>query len=97
MLDHKCRNKACVRPDTEHVRLVTRKQNGENRAGAPVNSNTGVLGVSWHKRDQKFQGKVVHNGKAIHVGYFDSVKDAEYAVINKRNELFTHNEKDKGE
>src|SRR4051812_6604959 len=43
--DHICHNPACVRP--EHLRIVTRKQNNENRAGAQKNCKSGVRGVIW--------------------------------------------------
>lgn len=92
-LDHRhtC-PKNCVRPD--HLRPATRKQNMENLAGTSLGSS-GVRGVSWFARDKKWRGQVKHNYKVHHVGYFDTIGEAEVAVIAKRLELFTHNDADR--
>lgn len=92
-IDHICRNRACVRP--EHLRAATKKQNMENRVGANRNSKSGVLGVSWYKALSKWHAQITHNRSNIHLGYFDTVPEAEAAVIAKRLELFTHNELDR--
>lgn len=93
VIDHICHNTACVRP--EHLRLATNKQNVENQLGAQSHSTSGVRGVTWHKRDKKWQATVIHNWKRIHVGYFDSLAEAGAAAAAKRNELFTHNDADR--
>ena len=92
-VDHICHNKSCVRP--EHLRLATQKQNQENIRGPQSNSQSGVLGVSWAKRDQRWVAKVCHNGKRITVGSFKTIQEAEAAAIAKRLELFTHNDLDR--
>lgn len=85
--------KHCVNP--AHLRLATNKQNAENRAGAQVNSTTGIRGVYWHRRFNRWLAKVQHHGHQINVGYFDTPEEAERAVIAKRLELFTHNTVDR--
>lgn len=91
-IDHRATcPKHCVRP--EHLRLGTRKQNGENRAGAQANSRSGVRGVSWNKCS--WVAQVKHNGAYVYVGRFPTVAEARDAVIAKRNELFTHNDQDR--
>lgn len=92
MLDHKCRNTLCVRPD--HLRPATPKQNGENR-GLDRNNKSGVRGVRWKKYQQCWGATVVHNGVLIKVGLFKDIRDAEAVVVAKRLELYTHNELDK--
>lgn len=92
-LDHICHNHACLNP--EHLRLVTSKQNHEHKKGAQVNSTSGIRGVSWDKARGKWRAAVGHNGKHYGVGRFDSVEEAEAAVIAKRLELFTHNDWDR--
>lgn len=92
-IDHICHNRGCVNP--RHLRVVTPKQNNENRAGANPNSKSGVRGVHWRKDRQMWQA-VIHAGpKMHHVGYFIDLADAEAAAIAKRNELFTHNNVDR--
>lgn len=92
-IDHICHNRACVRP--LHLRPVTEKQNMENRERANRNSSTGVQGVYWSKVARKWQGQVQHHGKRHYAGVFNTLEEAEAAVIAKRNELFTHNNADR--
>lgn len=87
MVDHSCHVRHCVNPS--HLRLATPKQNAENRKGATRKSKSGVRGVRWHKASGKWVGQVGHNGKVHHVGVFDTVEAASYAVSIKRQELFT--------
>lgn len=94
-LDHYiCRIHHCVNPD--HVRVTTRKQNAENRAGANAGSKSGVRGVYWDKKRGKWFGQVKHNYRAYRIpGLFDTIAEAEKAVVAKRLELFTHSDMDK--
>lgn len=92
-IDHICHNRLCVRP--AHLRPTTRKQNGENRAGATSRSKSGVRGVSWVAGKSRWRAAVGHNGTNVHVGYFTDLAEAEAAVIAKRLELHTHNTRDR--
>jgi len=92
-IDHICHNRLCVRPD--HLRLVTRKQNNEHMAGAYRNSKSGIRGVAWQKDKNKWRVQVGHNGKLHNVGYFADFDEAAEAARLKRNELFTHNDRDR--
>jgi len=93
MLDHRCHNRACVRP--EHLRPVTTKQNQENRSGAQVNNkSSGVRGVTWNKQVGKWAATVRHNRAPHYLGLFADVASAEAAVVAKRRELFTHSDMD---
>ena len=86
--------KACVRPD--HLRSCTHKENAENRAGAQANNYTSaVRGVTWNKKNGKWQAQIKHHQKYYYIGLFSDLRDAEDAVIKKRNELFTHNDVDR--
>ena len=93
ILDHQCHNTVCVNPS--HLNPVTIQQNAENRSGAQVNSVTGVRGVNWSKAARKYEASVVLHQKRHYVGVFQSLKEAEEAVIAKRNELHTNNLKDR--
>lgn len=88
VIDHKCRNTKCVNP--AHLQAVTHKQNMEN-VGPNRDGKSGVRGVHWNKNAKKWQAVVRHNDHPRHVGYFDRLEDAEFAVIAKRNELYTNN------
>lgn len=89
MLDHRCHVRRCV--NTEHLRPATPKQNAENRSGPDRDSRSGVRGVYWVTDCQRWKGQVKHGGKLFYLGLFDTITEAEAAVIAKRNELFTHN------
>lgn len=92
-IDHICHNRACVNPD--HLRSVTNKQNGENRAGPNSNNTSGVLGVHWSKRHEMWCAQFKHNGKCIYVGLFHDLEDAAEAIRVKRNKVFTCNTQDR--
>lgn len=93
VIDHMCHNPSCVNPD--HLRIATQKQNMENREGAQYNSQTGVRGVNPYPSRNKFRALVGDNRKNIFVGYFDSIAEAEAAVVARRIEVMTHNLKDR--
>jgi hypothetical protein len=63
----------------------------ENRPGPQRNSTTGVRGVHRKKGDSKFVASITHNKRVVSIGRFDTLEEAEAAVIAKRNELFTNN------
>lgn len=91
MVDHICRNRACYNID--HLRLVTRKQNVENRSyvrkdGLPV-------GVSYRKETGRWRVRVLHNGETHHGGSYPTLEEAAEVARNMRNALFTHNELDR--
>lgn len=93
-IDHICHRPSCVRP--EHLRVVTHKQNLENRAGAQSNNHTsGIRGVCWNRRIGKWCAQIRHDGQQLHVGFYDDISEAERAVVARRNQLFTHNDMDR--
>jgi hypothetical protein len=92
-VDHICHNTSCVL--VKHLRLATPSQNKENMAGARADSKSGIRGVRWARRQRKWYASVRQIGALHYLGYFDDIRDAEAAVIAKRNELFTHNNADR--
>lgn len=83
-LDHLCHNRACV--EVSHLRLATHAQNGQNRAGAPRHSSTGVRGVRLHPNG-RYQVRVAVNGRRHSCGYYESLDEAARVAEQKRAEL----------
>lgn len=93
-VDHRCHTPLCCNP--EHLRAVTQKQNGENRAGTNQNNKSSkTLGVSYDPRTGRWAVKVMHNGKHHWGGRHDTEEQAANAVAALRNQLFTHNDSDR--
>ena len=90
-LDHKCRNTICVNPD--HLEPVTNAVNLQ-RQGLSKNNTSGVRGVSWYPRNNKWriQVKQLIDGKQKHHfgGYYtdDQFALACEKVIAMRLEIF---------
>lgn len=94
VIDHICHNKLCVNP--EHLRVATIKQNNENHnGGAKKTSKSGIRGVVWVKDCNKWGVYVSHDGKSRYYGVYESIADAEAMAIKVRNELFSHNDRDR--
>jgi hypothetical protein len=73
-----------------NLRIVTSKQNSENRNGAQSNSTTGIRGVSLDKRWGKYVAQIHQGGKHIYLGAFWTLEEAEQAAIAGRRKHFTH-------
>lgn len=93
VIDHKCYQKSCVNPS--HLQAVTSKQNNENIPTLRRDNRSGMRGVSWSQREQRWRAEVGHNRQRISVGYFRSFDDACRAVVARRNALFTNNPSDR--
>lgn len=93
VVDHICRNRRCVNVD--HLRLVTRAQNSQNRALRRPDG--GFRGVTFHRRVGKWQARVGLDYRRVSLGYFDSEQEAADAVVAARLRLHTHNDEDRKE
>jgi len=76
--------------DINNLRACTSKQNKENLKGAYKNSKSGIRGVCWDKKSNKWRAQITHNGKGIYLGLYVTKEEAEKVVIAARKELFTH-------
>lgn len=87
-VDHTCWNPPCVNP--AHLRLATNKANSQNRAGAHRDSTSDIRGVSWYAKSGKWRAYGHVDAKQYHLGYFDSIADAEQAAIAWRIKNHPH-------
>lgn len=92
MIDHACRNRACINP--AHLREVSVAQNAENLA-AKRNSRSGYRGVAWHEHSKSWHVTATKDGRQYSGGYFKDIEMAARAAAELRNSLYTHNEEDR--
>lgn len=85
VVDHKCFNTSCVRPD--HLRVASQKQNMEHRQG--VRASSGFRGV--YRAGKKWRGCVTHHRVKHYTESFVTPEEANVATVNLRNKFFTHN------
>ena len=78
-----------IRDDNRIVNLreATGAKNQQNRRRATANNTTGVLGVSWHKRDKKFRASIQISGENKHIGYFNTAAAASLAYVTAKRKL----------
>jgi hypothetical protein len=62
----------------ENLRLCTMTENMRNR-GKYHNNTVGYRGVTFHKRDNRFQAQIRIDGKRLFLGYFLTAEDAHEA------------------
>ena len=58
-----------------NLRIVTNQQNLMNR-GKQKNNSSGIIGVCWNKREEKWVAQIMLNNKNIHLGRFDDLEEA---------------------
>jgi hypothetical protein len=58
-----------------NLREVSHAVNNRNTRLRPTN-NSGTVGVSFAKRELKWRARITHEGRDIHLGYFDTWGDA---------------------
>lgn len=83
--DHKDRNPMNNRK--ENFRKATYSQNAQNRT-IQANNTSGVTGVVYVKKEQKWRATIRLNNKRIHLGYFTNKNDAIKARLNGEVKYF---------
>lgn len=73
LTDHRNGNKLDNR--RENLRTCTFAQNNANSKKRPDNTS-GVKGVVWHKRMQKWQAQISVGGKCVYLGMYDDKDEA---------------------
>jgi hypothetical protein len=59
-----------------NLREATNAQNQMNQRGRTQVSNTGVVGVNYHKRDRSYRAYMRINNKSKHLGNYKNIEDA---------------------
>jgi hypothetical protein len=72
--------------DISNLRAATKAENQRN-AGMFAHNTSGIKGVIWDKRSNKWIGRIKVNGKCKHLGTFKSKEDAREFVQLTRKEL----------
>lgn len=78
VVDHKChppRNEKKVDNRKSNLEIKTISQNNIN-SSMYLNNTSGIKGVSWHKRIEKWRAYIQVDKKNIHLGYFINLQDA---------------------
>ena len=84
-VDHKDRCK--TNNHISNLRWATGSENNQNKS-MQLNNISGVIGVSWFKRDSKWKVQIMENGVQKHLGYFISKDDAITARSNAEIQYF---------
>lgn len=74
-----------------NLRLVSHKENMENRQRPRADNVSGMKGAQWKERDKKFHSVIGHNGRKISLGYYISAEDAHDAYTKAAAHFHTHN------
>lgn len=71
-----------------NLRLATRGQNQQNiRCANRNNKSCGLQGVTWHKKNKKWQARIRHLGKTIRLGYFKSAHEAHKKYVEAKRKI----------
>ena len=69
-----------------NLRDVSHQVNGFNQRNAHSHSKSGILGVHWDQRTQKWRAQIKLHGKKKHLGLFQTAEEAHSMYLQtKRN------------
>lgn len=71
----------------KNLRVRTQSENNMNK-NIQSNNKTGIVGVSWHKRDKMWSAKISVNNKSIHLGEYYYLRNAVKSRIEAENKHF---------
>lgn len=92
MIDHKCHQIRCVRPD--HLQAVTASENLQNRQGAMPRSKSGVRGVHYDSTRRKWVTACRVGGKVVFMKRYATLEEASAAVAEARRQFMTNSLRD---
>jgi hypothetical protein len=84
-VDHRDRNRLNNR--RSNLRVATHAQNMLNKSKYKSNTS-GITGVKWHKREQKWWSEICFQGKNRWLGYFSSKEEASKAYQQAHKKYF---------
>ena len=70
----------------ENLEIVTQRENTNKKH---KKSKSKYIGVTWHKRVNKWTAQILYKRKNIHLGCFNNEIDAHNAYQNKLKEILT--------
>jgi hypothetical protein len=70
-----------------NLRWATNKENSMNSKIAK-NNTSGIKGVSYNKRINKWTAQIKIDGIVINIGYYETIEEAKTARIKKANDVF---------
>ncbi len=62
----------------KNLRICSAAENQYHRR-KQINNTSGYKGVSWHRLRCRWQAQIKANGKKVHLGYFNVIRDAAFA------------------
>jgi len=79
-----------------NLRTASRAENCQNASKRKSNSS-GVVGVCWNIGHKKWQARIMHNGKSIHLGYYEKIEDAASARLSAKRKYHAFHPEDNNE
>jgi hypothetical protein len=71
---------------SHNLRNITQQQNKQNKR-VYKNSKSGVRGVMYVEEKDRWRVRLTVDGKKVHIGYFDTLEEAEEQAIKARKKL----------
>lgn len=78
-----------VRSDNRwiNLRACSSAENRQNQRAAHAGSSSGLLGVSWNSRLQKWVAQIAVDGRRRHLGCFDDASKARNAYVAAKRQI----------
>lgn len=71
----------------QNLRDVPPRTNSENQRSAKSGNKAGMLGVSWHEKNKKWQAEICIDGKKHYIGTFKKQEDAHKEYISVKRAM----------
>jgi len=71
----------------DNLRDVTVQQNNQNKLKAQKNSDSKILGVSWHKKAKKWQAHICVYKERKYLGLFKDINEAQEAYLKEKERI----------